>query len=117
HGATEARAVRPGAGRYGHCREQMTARWFRVSSSMEGKRSRWGGWPSKPERAVSRFLVGSTPTLFRQFSSEAVTFIRIRERDDSKPTRRLDRSRASRLCSRQAQRGGVEFTASEVEGP
>src|SRR6266851_3914279 len=33
---------------------------------MEGKRSRWGGWPSKPERAVSRFLVGSTPTLFRQ---------------------------------------------------
>ena len=28
-------------------------------------RSRWGGWPSKPERAVSRFLVGSTPTLFR----------------------------------------------------
>src|ERR1700761_2422608 len=32
---------------------------------MEGKRSRWGGWPSKPERAVSRFLVGSTPTLFR----------------------------------------------------
>ena len=32
---------------------------------MEGKRSRWGGWPSKPERAVRRFLVGSTPTLFR----------------------------------------------------
>src|SRR6266851_1493806 len=39
---------------------------------MEGKRSRWGGWPSKPERAVSRFLVGSTPTLFRQPSSESI---------------------------------------------
>lgn len=39
---------------------------------MEENRSRWGGWPSKPERAVSRFLVGSTPTLFRQFSSEGV---------------------------------------------
>src|SRR5258708_477581 len=36
---------------------------------MEGKRSRWGGWPSKPERVARRFLVGSTPTLFRQRSS------------------------------------------------
>ena len=37
---------------------------------MEGKRSRWGGWPSKPERAVSRLLVGSTPTLFRHILVE-----------------------------------------------
>jgi hypothetical protein len=33
---------------------------------VEGKRSRWGGWPSKPERVARRLLVGSTPTLFRQ---------------------------------------------------
>src|SRR5689334_11765864 len=41
-------------------------------SAAEGKRSRWGGWPSKPERVARRLLVGSTPTLFRQFSSDVV---------------------------------------------
>ena len=39
---------------------------------MEGKRSRWGGWPSKPERVARRFLVGSTPTLFRQLPSGSI---------------------------------------------
>src|SRR4051812_43349318 len=51
--------------------------WFigdgiRLESTVEGKRSRWGGWPSKPERVARRLLVGSTPTLFRQLSSEAM---------------------------------------------
>src|SRR5262249_33396577 len=62
HRAAEAQAVRPYIVGW---RATMTTRRFWAIIDTEEKRSRWGGWPSKPERAVSRFLVGSTPTLFR----------------------------------------------------
>ena len=53
------------------CRSRgVTALGFCPMIENGGKRSRWGGWPSKPERAVRRFLVGSNfhslpPTLIR----------------------------------------------------
>lgn len=39
---------------------------------MEGTRFRWGGRTSNPVRAARRSFVGSTPTLFRQPSSDNI---------------------------------------------
>ena len=40
--------------------------------SLEENRPRWGGWTSNPVRVARRLFVGSTPTLFRQSSSDNI---------------------------------------------